>query len=128
MVKASTANGGHSHDVPILKDSQRKLLDEARRLAMGGAVIPCHRNYAEQKKVCEDQTRKAGLGRKVNRTPRARLVGGPAEGDGLQGRDLTPLGAIQTAVAVATAASFDTWVTNSHTRRAWGAVSVEISV
>ena len=49
--------------MPILKDSQRALLDEARRLARGGAMIPRHRNYAEQRKVYEDQTRKAGLDR-----------------------------------------------------------------
>ena len=63
VVKASTAKGGRARDVPILKDSQRKLLDEARRLAGGGAMIPHHRNYAEQKKVYEDQTQAAGLDR-----------------------------------------------------------------
>ena len=63
VVKASTAKGGRARDVPILTDSQRKVLDEARRLARGGAMIPRHRNYAEQKKVYEDQTRGAGLDR-----------------------------------------------------------------
>ena len=63
VVKASTAKGGRARDVPILKDEQRALLDEARRLAGGGAMIPRHRNYAEQRKVYEDQTRKAGLDR-----------------------------------------------------------------
>ena len=60
-VKASTAKGGRAREVPILKDSQRKLLEEARRLAGGGALVPPHRNYAEQRKVYEDQTRAAGL-------------------------------------------------------------------
>ena len=63
VVKASTAKGGRARDVPILQDSQRKLLEEARRLARGGAMIPRHRNYAEQKKVYEAQTQAAGLDR-----------------------------------------------------------------
>ena len=62
-VKASTAKGGRAREVPVLKDEQRALLDEARRLAGGGALIPPGRNYAEQKKVYEDQTRAAGLDR-----------------------------------------------------------------
>ena len=62
-VKASTAKGGRAREVPVLKDEQRQLLDEARRLAGGGALIPPGRNHAEQKKVYEDQTRAAGLDR-----------------------------------------------------------------
>ena len=45
----------------MLTDRQRRLLDEARELAGGGALIPPGRNYAEQRKVYEDQTRAAGL-------------------------------------------------------------------
>ena len=60
-VKASTAKGGRARDVPVLKDGQRALLDEARRLAGGGAMIPPDRNYAEQKRVYMDQTKAAGL-------------------------------------------------------------------
>ena len=48
----------------MLADSQRKLLDEARVLAGGGAPILGGRNYAEQRKVYEDQTRAASLDRK----------------------------------------------------------------
>ena len=62
-VKASTAKGGRARDVPVLKDSQRRLLEEARRLAGGGAMIPRDRNYVEQKRVYEDQTKAAGLDR-----------------------------------------------------------------
>ena len=47
----------------MLTDGQRKLLDEARQLAGGGALIPPGRNYAEQKRVYEDETRRAGLSR-----------------------------------------------------------------
>ena len=60
-LKGSTAKGGRPREVPVLTDVQRKLLDEARRLAGGGALIPPGRNYAEQKKVYEDETRRAGL-------------------------------------------------------------------
>lgn len=60
-VKASTAKGGRARDVPVLKDDQRALLDEARRLAGGGAMIPPGRNYAEQKRVYMEETKAAGL-------------------------------------------------------------------
>ena len=62
-VKGSTAKGGRPRQVPVLTDGQRKVLDEARELAGGGALIPPGRNYADQKKVHETQTRAAGLDR-----------------------------------------------------------------
>ena len=62
-IKGSTAKGGRPREVPVLTDGQRKVLDEARRLAGGGALIPPGRNYAEQRKVYEDETRRAGLPR-----------------------------------------------------------------
>ena len=43
-LKGSTTKGGRPREVPVLKDSQRRLLDEARRLAGGGALIPPDRN------------------------------------------------------------------------------------
>ena len=39
-VKASTAKGGRFREVPVRTDPQRRLLDAARRLAGGGAMIP----------------------------------------------------------------------------------------
>ena len=62
-VKASTAKGGRARDVPVLTDGQRGLLDEARRLAGGGAMIAGRRNYVEQRRVYEAQTKAAGLDR-----------------------------------------------------------------
>ena len=62
-VKASTAKGGRAREVPIAKESQRRVLDEAHRLAGGGAMIPPERNYAEQRRVYEEQTKAAGLDR-----------------------------------------------------------------
>ena len=60
-LKGSTTKGGRPRDVPILKDSQRKLLDEARRLVGNGALIPPDRNYRQQLKIYESQTREAWL-------------------------------------------------------------------
>ena len=60
-LKGSTTKGGRPREVPILKDSQRKLLDEARRLVGSGALIPPDRNYRQQLKIYESQTRAAGL-------------------------------------------------------------------
>ncbi|MYD97444.1 MAG: integrase [Gammaproteobacteria bacterium] len=62
-IKGSTAKGGRPREIPVLTDGQRRLLDEARELAGGGALIPPGRNYAEQKKIYEDGTRQAGLHR-----------------------------------------------------------------
>ena len=60
-LKGSTTKGGRPREVPILKDSQRKLLDEARKLVGSGALIPPDRNYRQQLKIYESQTRAAGL-------------------------------------------------------------------
>ena len=60
-LKGSTTKGGRPREVPVLRDSQRKLLDEARRLVGSGALIPPERNYKQQLKVYESQTRAAGL-------------------------------------------------------------------
>ena len=62
-LKGATTKGGRPRDVPVLTHAQRKLLDEARELAGGGALIPPGRNYAEQRKVYEDVTGQAGLHR-----------------------------------------------------------------
>ena len=60
-LKGSTTKGGRPREVPVLRDSQRRVLDEARKLAGGGALIPPNRNYKQQLKMYEDQTRAAGL-------------------------------------------------------------------
>ena len=61
VLKASWTKGGRSREIPVLKDGQRQLLDEARALAGGGAMIPGRRNYAQQLEVYERQTKAAGL-------------------------------------------------------------------
>ncbi len=60
-LKGSTTKGGRPREVPVRNEAQRKLLDEARRLVGSGALIPPDRNYRQQLKVYESQTREAGL-------------------------------------------------------------------
>ena len=60
-LKGSTTKGGRPREVPVRNDAQRRLLDEARRLVGSGALIPPRRNYRQQLKVYESQTREAGL-------------------------------------------------------------------
>lgn len=62
-IKASWAKGGRAREIPIWNDRQRPVLDAARRLAGGGAMIAGGRNYAAQRKVYEKQTGAAGLER-----------------------------------------------------------------
>ena len=63
VLKASTTKGGRAREIPIWNDGQRQVLDEARRLAGGGAMIPRGRSYVGQRKAYERQTRDAGLRR-----------------------------------------------------------------
>ena len=63
VLKASWTKGGRSREIPVLKESQRRLLDKARAFAGGGAMIPGHRNYKQQLEVYEKQTAYAGLRR-----------------------------------------------------------------
>ena len=60
-LKGSTTKGGRPREVPVRNDAQRQLLDEARRLVGSGAMIPSDRNYRQQLKIYESQTRDAGL-------------------------------------------------------------------
>ena len=63
VLKASWTKGGRSRAIPVLQESQRRLLDEARAFAGGGAMIPGRRNYVQQLEVYERQTADAGLER-----------------------------------------------------------------
>jgi site-specific recombinase XerC len=60
-LKASWTKGGRARTVPIRTDEQRKLLEEIRRLAKGGALIPSNKNYEEQLHRFERQVRDAGI-------------------------------------------------------------------
>ena len=63
VLKAAWTKGGRAREIPIWNEGQRAVLDEVRRLAGGGALIPCGRNYVAQRKVYEKQTTAAGLKR-----------------------------------------------------------------
>ena len=63
VLKAAWTKGGRRREIPVWNDGQRAVLDAARRLAGGGALIPGGRNYVEQRRVYEKQTQAAGLGR-----------------------------------------------------------------
>ena len=60
-LKGSTIKGGRPREVPVRNEAQRQLLDEACRLVGSGALIPPERNYRQQLKVYESQTRDASL-------------------------------------------------------------------
>ena len=62
-LKASTTKGGRPREIPVWNNAQRVVLDEARGLAGGGAMIAPGRNYVAQKRVYEKQTEAAGLAR-----------------------------------------------------------------
>ncbi len=60
-LKASWTKGGRPRTVPIRNDEQRQLLEDVRKLAKGGALIPPERNYVEQRNRYERQVRDAGI-------------------------------------------------------------------
>ena len=60
-LKGSTTKGGRTREAPVRNAAQRRLLDEAGNLVGSGALIPPDRNYRQQLKVYESQTREAGL-------------------------------------------------------------------
>jgi site-specific recombinase XerC len=60
-LKASWTKGGRARTVPIRTDEQRRLLEEIRKLAKGGALIPPNKNYEEQLHRYERQVRDAGI-------------------------------------------------------------------
>jgi site-specific recombinase XerC len=62
-LKSSWTKGGRARTVPITNDDQRRLLEEARSLARGGALIPPRLNYVQQLHRYEKQTANAGLSR-----------------------------------------------------------------
>jgi hypothetical protein len=63
MLKATWTKGGMARMVPLRTPARHELLDRARRLAGGGSLIPSHRNYRQQLRICERHTANAGLSR-----------------------------------------------------------------
>ena len=60
-LRATWTKGGRARTVPISNDDQRKLLEEVRKLARGGALIAPNKNYEEQLHRYERQVRTAGI-------------------------------------------------------------------
>ena len=60
-LKASWTKGGRARTVPIRNDEQRQLLEDVRKLARGGALIPPERNFVEQRNCYDGQVRRAGI-------------------------------------------------------------------
>ena len=63
VLKASWTKGGKERIIPIRTEEQREVLNRARRLAGLGSLIPSSRNYAQQLRVYEGNTLRAGLSR-----------------------------------------------------------------
>jgi site-specific recombinase XerC len=96
-LKASWTKGGRERTVPIRTKEQRILLEQAKRLAGVGALIPRGRSYIEQLRIYERHTANAGLS-KMHGLRHAyaqqrylELTGWPSpHGSGPNKKDLTP--------------------------------------
>ena len=60
-LKSSWTKGGRARTVPITNAEQRRLLEDVKALAGGGALIPPHLDYVKQLHRYEKQSAKAGL-------------------------------------------------------------------
>jgi len=61
FLQASWTKGGRERIVPIRTEQQREALDRAHQLAGRGSLIPSNRNYVQQMRIYEGNTRRAGL-------------------------------------------------------------------
>ena len=62
-LKDSWTKGGRDREIPIRNAEQRQVLDEAKRLAGKGSLIPADRTYVEQLRRFEYQCDRAGIHR-----------------------------------------------------------------
>jgi len=61
FLQGSWTKGGRERIVSIPTEQQREVLNRAHRLAGRGSLIPSNRNYVQQMRVYEGNTRRAGL-------------------------------------------------------------------
>jgi hypothetical protein len=61
VLKPSWTKGGRGRMIPVRSEEQRDVLNRARRLAGLGSLIPSNRNYVQQMRIYEGNTRRAGL-------------------------------------------------------------------
>ena len=60
-LKATWCKGGKERTIPIRNEEQRHILDEAKKLAKDGSLIPVHKSYVQQMDLYDKQCNKAGL-------------------------------------------------------------------
>jgi len=63
LLKDSWAKGRRAREIPIRNAEQRQVLDEAKRLAGKGSLIPAERSYEQQLRRFEYQCDRAGIHR-----------------------------------------------------------------
>ena len=63
LLKDSWTKGGRAREIPIRNAEQRQVLDEAKRLAGKGSLIPADRSYEQQLRRFEYQCDRAGIHR-----------------------------------------------------------------
>jgi hypothetical protein len=61
LLKASWTKGGKERAIPIRNDHQRQVLEEAKKLAGKGSLIPAELKYIQQVKRFEYQCARAGI-------------------------------------------------------------------
>jgi len=97
FLKDTWTKGGRAREIPIRNEEQRRVLDEAKRFAGRGSLIPADKNYVEQLRRFEYQCAQAGIHRvhghrhQYAQTRYRELTGwaAPAAG-GPRSKDLTP--------------------------------------
>jgi integrase len=60
-LKDSWTKGGRKRVVPIRSEAQRAVLDEAKKLAAGGSLIPRASNYKQQLNAYKAECQRVGL-------------------------------------------------------------------
>lgn len=63
VLKDTWTKGGREREIPIRNEAQRRVLDEAKRFAGRGSLIPADKRYVEQLRRLEDQCANAGIHR-----------------------------------------------------------------
>jgi hypothetical protein len=97
VLKDTWTKGGREREIPIRNEEQRRVLDEAKRFAGRGSLIPADKRYVEQLRRLEDQCANAGIHRmhghrhQYAQTRYRELTGwaAPAAG-GPRSKELTP--------------------------------------
>ena len=63
VLKDTWTKGGRAREIPIRNEDQRRVLEEAKRFAGRGSLIPADKRYVQQLRRFEDQCAKAGIHR-----------------------------------------------------------------